>query len=233
MVLGLGVIASSCTGASEPEPTLTPAVEPTLSTHVETAPPVVVEGRLPDGTGFHLTLDPAPAVRDPVGISAAIAIDLAQVDFTHSDLGCSEPCPVVLGIATFERSEGRRYTSYRSGVFKVSSGDWTMTIQVYDHVIDAWDVDIGQVLVDNIRPLEANSGLPAFDLSGPFAWASDTEIPLQMGVDFGSFVVRRGCSEGNVGCSPTGDIQVIPAELVSAPAPAWDYAVSVTVADAD
>jgi len=206
----LGLLAAGCAAGASPD----------------------VVGRLPDGRGYELGFDPNPSIREPTGISAAIVVDLEEVPFTWEDVGCSQPCSPVLGIADFQPGPTVR-PSYEDGVFSASSGDWILTIAVYDHVIEVWQVDLGRVLVESIQPVEGGSALPAFQMLGPLRWATDTEVPLQMEVQYNSFVVRRGCGRLNVGCSPSQLVQVIPADAVFSPAPAWNRDAEVTVADAN
>jgi hypothetical protein len=107
-----------------------------------------------------------------------------------------------------------------------------MKIAVYQNIIEAWGDDIGDQLLESLTPIEAEGGLPAFRLSGPLRWATDNEIPFQMEVRYPSFVVRRGCEPSNVACSPSSSVQVIPTDVVYAPAPAWDHNRKVVISDA-
>lgn len=163
------------------------------------------------------------------GVFAFIVVDLDQVDVTRDDLGCEEACTPVLGVTSFTRGSDQSST-FEDGIFRTTSGDWTMQISVYQNILDAWDGDMSAVL-DNIEPVDIDVGLPAFHLSSPFRWATDTEIPNQMEVSYPTFVVRRGCGELSIACSPSGSVQVIPSDRVYAPAPQWDDSVTVSVSD--
>lgn len=160
---------------------------------------------------------------------AFIVVDLGQVDVTTQDLGCGEACTPVLGVTRFYQGSGQSPT-LEDGIFRASSGEWTMEIAVYRHILEAWGGGIGELL-DSIEPADVAEGLPAFNLSSPLRWATDTEIPNQMEVSYPSFVVRRGCGELSIACSPSGSVQVIPSDKVYAPAPAWDDSVTVSVSD--
>jgi hypothetical protein len=211
-------------GSEEPDPVVT--VPTTAGTTVTTTVPTTtvpsttvlagpspestVSGRLPDGTQFRALFEPAiEMTRLPAGISAAIAVDLAD--------GTS---PVV-GITTF--SHGRIDAgSFENDRYLVPTGDWTMRIEVYPHVLAALGSGpLGwQALQAGIEGSPAG-GLPAPQLHPPFRWTSDDEVPLQMSLDFGPFVVQRGCGELAVACNETRAVQVIPADRVFAPAPEW------------
>lgn len=106
-----------------------------------------------------------------------------------------------------------------------------MSIDIYEDILDLWGARTEQILTESITP-DLEGVLPAFTIEPPLRWATDTEIPLQMEVDHESFVVRRGCEESSVACSPDGGVQVIPAEEVSSSANAWDHSRTVTVVDA-
>lgn len=106
-----------------------------------------------------------------------------------------------------------------------------MSIDLYQDVLDLWGDETESILTDSIIPIDNQDGLPAFTIQPPLRWATDTEIPVQMEVDYGSFVVRRGCNESSVACSPSRSAQVIPGEEVSAPAPTWNSEIVVTVTE--
>ena len=105
----------------------------------------------------------------------------------------------MIGITTFDRG-GPSGVSYDDGTFRASSGDWTMTIDLYDQPLELWRDDTGRILTDLIEPLPTDGGLPAFRLHPPLRWGEDDELPLQMEVIYESFVVQRGCDEASVGC---------------------------------
>lgn len=188
-----------------------------------------IVGRLPDGRGYVVSFETGMANQEPDGVNAFIVVDLDQVDVTPDDLGCGEACTPVLGVTSFERGSGPQST-FEDGIFRSTSGNWTMRIAVYQNILDAWDGDTG-ALLDSIDPLDTGGELPAYSLSSPLRWATDTEIPNQMEVSYPSFVVRRGCGELSIACSPSGSVQVIPSEKVYAPAPSWDDSVTVRISD--
>lgn len=188
-----------------------------------------IAGRLPDGHEYVVSFDPGMANQEPDGVFAFIVVDLDQVDVTPDDLGCEEACTPVLGVTTFDQGSGQSPT-FEDGIFRAMSGDWAMQIAVYENILDAWNGEMS-ALLDSIDPVEEATGLPAFNLSSPLRWATDTEIPNQMEVSYPSFVVRRGCGEPSIACSPSGSLQVIPSDKVYAPAPPWDDKVTVSVSE--
>ena len=193
------------------------------------AEPLDVNGRLPTGQEFSITFDPALGSVSIEGVSAAVVLDMERAGFEPADVGCEKACVPVMGIMRFRRGGGDGST-FENGALMVSSGDWTMSIAVYEHILDGWDgVDVGRTMLEHIRPVEVASGLPSFELTGPFRWATDTEIPLQMEVDYGRFVVRRGCGNLAVACDPGENVQVIPSDRVYEPADVWDYQGTITV----
>lgn len=210
------------------------ATTTSVSTTTAVLFPTVVEGRLPDGRGYRVSVDPGLESVEPDGIFAAIVIDLDHVEpkVVFDGVECASPCTPVLGFIRFFQRSGHP-TTYDDGSysFQASSGDWTMNIAVYSHIVEAWGVDIGDMLLESIQPIDVDGGLPAFELSGPLRWATDDEIPLQMEVSYPSLVVRRGCEQLSVACSVSGSVQVIPADAVLVPAPPWDHSRQVLVSD--
>lgn len=201
-----------------------------LSDETDEVPASTIEGRLPDGTGYELDFDPEPDNTELAGPMAAIVLDLEDDPETRQQLGCVNQCrSVAIGVTTFQR--GPAPTSFEQGTFRISSGDWTMSIDLSQDILDLWGDQAEAILTQSIIPLEVQDGLPAFDISMPLRWATDTEIPLQMEVDYRSFVVRRGCGDLSVACSASGNVQVIPAEAVTAPSPPWDHETEVTVTE--
>jgi hypothetical protein len=214
--------------------TASPSTTTTLATTTTVPPPSVVEGRLPDGRGYEVSIDPGVESVEPDGVFAAIVIDLDHIEprVEFDGVECPSPCAPVLGFTRFTRRSGHPATyDTAAHAFQASSGDWTMNIALYSHIAEAWGSDIGEVLLGSIHPLEVDGGLPAFELSGPLRWATDTEIPFQMEVVYSSFVVRRGCEQFSVACSPSDSVQAIPADEVFAPAPPWDHDRLMVVSD--
>lgn len=196
----------------------------------DSGPVSSISGRLPDGTSYKVEFDPPLLGPELTGPVAAIVLDLENKPGIREQLGCINQCrAVAIGITTFNRT--RSPTSLAEGTFRMSSGDWTMSINLYQDILDLWGDETESILTDSIIPFDIQDGLPAFTIQPPLRWATDTEIPVQMEVNYESFVVRRGCGESSVACSPSRSTQVIPNEKVSAPAPTWDYETGVTVTE--
>lgn len=191
-----------------------------------------VEGRLPDGTSYQVEFEPPLTGLDLIGPMAAIVLDLEDDPDTRQRLGCINQCrAVAIGVTTFAKTQTP--TSFEEGTFRISSGDWTMSIDLYEDILDLWGEQTEPILTQSVTAVDVQDGLPAFTIQPPLRWATDTEIPLQMEVDYGSFVVRRGCGNMSVGCSQSGSVQVIPAEEVVSGAPAWNHDTTVTVTELD
>lgn len=189
-----------------------------------------ISGRLPDGTRYEVEFDPPLTTLELSGPNAAIVLDLEDDPEARLRLGCVHQCRVVaIGVTTFAKTASP--TSFEEGTFRISSGDWTMSIDLYENILDLWGDEAEKILTESITPVDVQDGLPAFLFEQPMRWGTDTELPLQMEVDYGSFVIRRGCGDLSVGCSPNGSVQVIPAQEVFAPAPQWNYDTTVTVTE--
>ena len=187
-----------------------------------------VSGRLPDGTSYEVEFDPPLPTLEPTGISAAIVLDLEDNPETRQRLGCVNHCrAVAIGVTTFNNTPSP--TSFDGDTFRISSGDWTMSIDLYEDILQLWDDEAEEILIGSIKPFDVQGDLPSFVLEPPLRWGTDTELPLQMEVDYEAFVVRRDCGDSSVGCSPSGSVQVIPAQEVFAPATKWNYDTIVTV----
>lgn len=191
-----------------------------------------VAGRLPDGTEYQLEFEPALESVEATGIMAAVVLDLEDEPDTRQELGCVNRCrAVAIGVTTFSKEETPG-PSFEEGTFHIASGDWTMSLDIYQDILELWGDRTDQILTDSITPIDTEGGLPAYTIEPPLRWGTDTELPLQMEVDHGSFVVRRACGELSVACSADGEVQVIPAEEVSTSADEWDHSRTVTVGDA-
>lgn len=189
-----------------------------------------VSGRLPDGTSYEIEFDPPLRTFEPRSISAAIVLDLEDDPETRQQLGCLNQCrAVAIGVTTFNKTQSP--ISFDGGTFRISSGDWTMSIDLYEDFLHLWGDDAEEILTESITPFESRDDLPAFVLEPPLRWGTDTELPLQMEIDYEAFVVRRDCGDSSVGCSPSGSVQVIPAQEVFAPATEWNYETIVTVSE--
>ncbi len=224
------VLVAACTSTTVDE-TTTSAGAPrstVTSTTASLPPPTLTEGRLPDGRDFVLESD--VAIGNPEGVFAVIEVNLEEAPFSGADIGCPTCFQPVLGITTFRLGSGRAPV-FEHGVYEASSGDWTMRIEVYEDILEAWGDGIEADLLQHIRPVNGESGLPSFELSGPFLWAEDTDVPAFMEVFYDTFVVRRGCGESGVSCSSSGSVQVIPIDEVVAPAPSWDHSQSIAISD--
>lgn len=167
-------------------------------------------GRLPDGRAYVLGLDPALGEARPEAVYAAIEVNVDEAPFTGDDIGCPTCFQPVFGITTFYPGSDQE-PNYEDGVYRASSGDWTMEIKVYDDILTAWGADsLEAALIEHIRPVDAVDGLPAFELTGPFQWTEDDDVPHFMEVLYPGVVVRRGCDESSIACSPSRALQVVP-----------------------
>ncbi|MDE0236688.1 MAG: hypothetical protein OXN95_05630 [bacterium] len=171
-----------------------------------------ISGVLPDGAQYLVRSQ--PALDDTVeGVYGAIVIDLDDGEG-----------PVV-GIAGFYSDVGiMQDLSFAEGTYVgVVSGDWYMHLAVYDHVVAELGELTESILLDSIVPRDPphDSGLPVFELLPPLRWADDYEVPLHMEVAYRDFVVRRGCSELAVACSPGKAVEVVPGDRVASPHSAW------------
>lgn len=168
--------------------------------------------------GLQYLVRSQPALDDTVeGVHGAIIIDLDD-----GEVPIEGP---VVGIAGFYSDvEVVQGLSFAEGVYVgVISGDWYMHLAVYDHVVAELGASTESIFLDSIiaRDPPHDSGLPAFELLPPLRWADDYEIPLQMMVSYRDFVVRRGCSDLAVACSPDDSVEVVPSDRVVSPHPAW------------
>lgn len=205
----------ACTGAGPTTlgstavdlPTTGPATSSRPSTTQTSSPTPFLggnPGRLPDGTPFEIHAEPSMWIGEVTGISAGIMVE---------GLG-------PLGIVTFQPGS-MAGVEFRDGILRAGSGDWIMRVDVYDAVLTEWGDQAERILVDSVHPQPRRTALPAFDLDPPLRWATNHDLPLHMQVQFEDFVVRRGCDEVAMACSIRRAIQLIPAQEVFAPAPAW------------
>ncbi|MDE0216395.1 MAG: hypothetical protein OXN79_07445 [bacterium] len=175
-----------------------------------------ISGVLPNGIQYLVRSQ--PALNDTVdGVYGAIIIDLDD-----GEVPIEGP---VVGIAGFYSDvELMQDLSFAEGVYVgVVSGDWYMHLAVYDHVVAELGETTESILLDSIVALDPphESGLPVFELLPPLRWADDYEVPLHMEVAYRDFVVRRGCSELAVACSPGKAVEVVPGDRVASPHSAW------------
>lgn len=176
-----------------------------------------ISGVLPNGAEYLVRSQ--PALDDTVeGVKGAIIIDLEDGEAPFEG-------HVAVGIAGFYSDiEVVQNLSFAEGVhLGVVSGDWYMHFAVYDHVVAELGESTESILLDSIVPLDPphDSGLPVFELLPPLRWADDYELPLHMEVSYRDFVVRRGCSDLAVACSPDNFVEVVPRDRVRSPHPAW------------
>jgi hypothetical protein len=181
---------------------------------IETEPYEVV-GRLPDGTDYVLLFS-SPINDEPWNVSG-----FPLVEF---DDGTSS----VAGITFFGTGLPTPPVSTSGKTVRIGSGDWTMTIKIYEKVIEQLGKDAADVFFASIES-QAADGLPAFALSPPFRWATDHEIPAQMAVYYETFVILRGCGDLALACSSTGSVQVVPASRVVGSAVGLPDGVAVSI----
>jgi hypothetical protein len=168
--------------------------------------PGSTRGALPDGTLFDVHLDPS-RIESLTGSSAGIIVELD-----------ARTSPVA-GVLVTSRGPIEA-SGWDGSTYQIRTGSSSVELEAYDDVVDALGPDYKEIFEKGIVGSEV-AGYPVLELTPPFRWATDDEIPLQMEVAFDTFVVRRGCGELAVACSPTHLVQVIPAASVFAPAPAW------------
>ena len=200
------VIESSATSLPlvvEPTTTMS-ALEPGFS---------LTGGALPDGTEFLVRVEPAVDDR-PVGVSGMIVLD---IDGVTNAVG-----PVQISFNSWWD------TRLEDGLYRTSAGGHFVQIEFYDHILEALGPNAEQIIRSSIRG-SMGRGYPVLEVDLPFRWATDDELPAQMGVQFRTFEVRRGCSDLAAACSPDRTVQVIPLEALYFPAPPWPDAAEVVV----
>jgi hypothetical protein len=227
----VALLVAACTSVGQSSSATTEAPVATINSSPSSSAPSGEDdqssGRLPDGRQYELELDPELGEKQPTGVDATIEINMELAPFTGDEIGCPTCYQPVLGITTFVR-ESHQEPSYSNGLFRASSGDWTMHIAVYPDIVKAWGPDIEEALVEHVRPVELRTGLPAFQLSGALAWTEDVDVPAFMHVVYPAFAVRRGCDETGVACSSTKSVQVVPLQPE-----AWDSGWTVRIVDVE
>ncbi len=193
--------STSTTIPSPTSPSTTTAVPTTIIVAESGA---AVAGTLPDGTPYNVWVEP-PLPMAVEGMSAGVMLDVPD--------GTS----LVIGTTQFRlRSGGQDDVELIDDRYVVPTGGGLVIIDLYEEVLPHLGPDPEDTLREGVRPA-AESRLPSLELHPPFRWATDTEIPRQMGVDHGLFVVRRGCDDTMAeACSETRAVQLIRAELVYA-----------------
>lgn len=177
---------------------------------------VEISGVLPNGDRY--VVRATPELSDTVeGTYAVIVIDL--------DDGEAPIEGPVAGVATFHSSSRTTPRAFygRDDPIVIDSGNWFLVLDIYDHVYKELGESAKSILLESIIALDPpdESGLPAFELRAPLRWADDYEVPSQMMVSYPDFVVRRGCSNSAVACSPDESVEVVPKGVVVSPHPEW------------
>ena len=216
----LGMLAAACTPAGNSS---APETQPPRITYVLTAPPQttttttpdpvsIVDGTLLDGSRYTVIVEPSQVE----GISGAVMIVLPNGGARAAG---------ILRVSDTEEAE----VSLIGTRLSLPTAGQTVTLEIYDEVLQFLAPDAEQTLFDGIRP-NPGARLPALELSPPFRWAADDELPLQMGVQYGLFDVRRGCNDIlAVACSATRAVQVIPADRLYAGDSVQEWPADITV----
>lgn len=187
-----------------------------LNTETAATGETEISGVLPNGDRYVVRAQ--PALNGTVeGISAAIIIDI--------DDGEDPIEGPVAGITAFLPDDGTRLRLFndQDSSVVVVSGSYYMYFNAYDHIVAELGESTKSILLDSIisHDLPHESGLPAFELQAPLRWADNNEIPSQMMVVYSNFVVRRGCSNLAVACSPDESVEVVPSDRVFSGEPSW------------
>lgn len=217
--------ASLFTKGGDQEPAVTTTTAAAGSTSTSTSPTVTttplpptfaVEGALPDGRAYVVSgLDREEQVE---GIFVAIYIHIA-------------PEQPVLGMTTFRPGPAESSEpTWVGDMLVIPTGDWTVSIAVYQEVLDRLGQGGRELIASAIRGYSV-SKMPVLDLSYPLRFAADHEVPLQMEVVYESFTVRRRCDpRPGVVCSSDEAVQAIPRHLVDGypPPPQETFALEST-----
>jgi len=187
---------------------LYPGVEPlgAVAVSITSFEPGLHAGFLPDGTRFLVRTDvDLPDV--PAAIDAGIVM---EVDGGRQ----------AVGIAQFTPGSTELGYSFENGVYLIPAGGGVQ-IEFYEHILYELGPGAESVIRSSILG-STREGFPILDLAPPFEWATDDDLPLFMQVQYGAFMVRRGCGEMAVACSAEADIQVIPTDSNHFPIDIWD-----------
>jgi hypothetical protein len=167
-----------------------------------------VRGVLPDGTVFTVSLGANPP-EEVTAISARIGVELNGADS-------------IAGISHFSQPDDpvEEPIWESPSVFVSPAGPWIHRLSLDAGVIDQLGADYRQTVETGIRGSSV-WGFPVLELRAPFGFATDEEFSLHMQVMYDSFVVRPGCGDLAVSCSPTGAVQFISLPSTSRPRLPW------------
>lgn len=183
-----------------------PSTTTTVDDGFEVGPNRAASGFLPDGTEFYVHAD-FPIPREPVSVNlGSIMIDI-------------DGAPTAVGTTRISVGEDREAT-FADGVYRLPAGDHVVEMAFYQEVLDVLGPDAEQIVTSAIIE-GVGRGQMVLEVDEPFRWATDEEVPVQMGVVFDTFEVRRGCGDLAVACNATRVVQVIPLDRLYAPAPSW------------
>lgn len=216
IVIGMGVflvvaLISSPAAKVDPSdealgvPTVHTTTSATSTTSIDFAPVLPPEGAftrelvgvLPDGTPYTVSLEE--------GMSSLVTMVSGFVMLDNETLGTT----------SFLVATDAQGSTFSDGRLEVRSGNWVMVVRLYDHILERLGPTAGAVLESSIRSGTPVNGLPVIELSEPFRWATDQDIPNQMGVVYAdALAVRRGCGDLAVACSETRSVQAIPTGLL-------------------
>lgn len=213
LVIAVWGATSLIAGSSDPAPATTTSTTAGALATTTSAPNTTtiaaskfdVTGVLPDGRAYVVTgLDEVEVVQ---GIQVAIQIFIG-------------PELPVLGITSTGRSRlDSDVPIWQGDTLRVPAGEWTVSIAVYDHVLERVGAEGRETIAGAIHGYSVN-GMPALALDFPLSFPADEEIPFQMEVQYETFAVRRRCDPILArSCSSNGMIQVLALSDTVAPAP--------------
>lgn len=125
-----------------------------------------------------------------------------------------------VGIVQFTPGDTELDYLYHDGVYLIPAGGGVQ-VEFYRHILDELGPGAESVIRSSILG-STSDGFPVLHLEPPFQWATDDDLPLFMQVQYGPFVVQKGCGEMAVACSASGDVQVIPTDTNYFPIDIWD-----------
>lgn len=211
------LLAAACTSNSATTTTIDPLPPPPnpdgSTTTTEPAPPpetglIEYEGAFPDGNTFGVFIEGIP--REEVTSISGVVM------FESSD----GPVPAAETIITLTNIAGN---SYNDGVYRAQGGGvGGFVLNFYDEVLEELGPDASKTIHRSIRGSNLLS-IPLLSLTLPLRWATpDDQLTVPMEVAYETFVVRKGCDEIAVACSPSRGAQVIPMDRVVSPARSFD-----------
>lgn len=177
------------------DPTIAPLPDPTTTeiADLDFGRSSVIEGALPDGTRFLVTVDPGVA-DDWSGSTAGVVIEI-------------EGEPGSVGMLEFHLASNEEY-SFADGLYRIPAAGRLVTIDFDDRVLEALGVDAPEIITSSIRGAE-EAGHPVLEVDHPFRWAEEGELTTYMETRYPTLSVRRGCSDLAAACSPDRAVQVI------------------------